>query len=252
MRRVRIDLAYDGTDFAGWQTQPGLRTVQGVLEGTLSRILGNRPVRVRGAGRTDAGVHACHQVCDFPFPAPTDDAGLLYSLRGMLPGDVRPLSLRTVDERFHSRKDALSKTYSYRLDLSPEGDPFRRRFALHHPQPLDRGAIEEALGLLPGRRDWTGFAAAACEVDDRVRHLTLARFEQASEHEARLTFVADGFLTHMVRNLVGTLLDISRGRLEVEQITRVLESNDRRLAGATAPAHGLFLERVGYPDTPSG
>ena len=120
------------------------------------------------------------------------------------------------------------------------------------PRPALRGKPDRRSGPGAQRRDWTGFAAAACEVDDRVRHLTVARFEQASEHEARLTFVADGFLTHMVRNLVGTLLDISRGRLEVEQITRVLESNDRRLAGATAPAHGLFLERVGYPDTPSG
>lgn len=246
-RRIRVDLAYDGTDFAGWQSQPGLRTVQGSLEAALSRLAGGGRVRVRGAGRTDAGVHARGQVADARVETPLDDARLLGALHALLPADVRALRVRTVDDQFDARRDATSKTYRYWLDRTPHGDPFLRRFALHEPRSLDADAIREALAALRGRRDWSAFAGAACTAEDRVRNVTEASLEASNPSLWALTFTADGFLNHMVRNLVGTLLEIGRGRVSASRIAAILESGDRRLAGPAAPARGLVLERVSYP-----
>lgn len=247
-RRIRLDLAYDGTDFHGWQLQPGLRTVQGVLEATLTRLAGERPVRVRGAGRTDAGVHARGQVADATVRVDADDASLTRSLRSMLPADLRALRVASVDPGFDARYDARSKTYRYVVDLTPWGDPFLARYALHHPQAIERSRVRRALELLPGRRDWSGFAASACEVRDRVRTLTEARLRENEDGTAEFFFSADGFLTHMVRNLVGTLLEVGRGRFAPERMLEVVESRDRSLGGPTAPPHGLCLEQVRYPD----
>ncbi len=247
-RRVRIDLAYDGGDFSGWQVQPGRRTVQGVLEQTLSRLQGGRAVRVRGAGRTDAGVHARGQVADTDLGVPHSDADLLHALRSMLPPDLRPLRLATVSPTFHARHDAASKTYSYTLDRTPSGDPFRARHALHHPHPVAGEPLRRAIELLPGRRDWSGFAASSCEIEDRVRELSQAVYEEPADGVGVFTFRADGFLTHMVRILVGTLLEVARGRFAPERIRRILDSGDRTLAGPTAPPHGLCLEHIDYPD----
>lgn len=248
-RRVRIDLAYDGTRFGGWQVQPGRPTVQGVVEEALSRLCGGEVVRIRGAGRTDAGVHARGQVADAWLAIRLDDSALERSLSGLLPADVRPVGVRTVDDAFHARKSAVSKTYRYQLDRRRFGDPFLARFALHHPYPIDRQAIDDALRRLHGTRDWGGFAAAACIVDNRRRTMSAARFEQAGAI-ASFTFTADGFLTHMVRNLVGTLLEIGRGAMPAGVVDRILEGGDRRLAGPTAKPHGLCLEAVRYPDEP--
>ena len=245
-RRLRIDLAYDGTEFAGWQFQTNQRTVQGVLERALAELQGGGSVRVRGAGRTDAGVHARGQVADCELRSRLDDAELEHSLRRLLPADVRPLGLRTVPQDFHSQKCARAKTYRYRLDLTLHGDPFRARFALHHPQPLDLARVEDGLERLRGRHDWSGFTGTACTVEDRVRTITRAVFEAVGEHEAVFTFTADGYLRYMVRNLVGTLLLIGRGRMPPDQIDRILETGSRDLAGPTAPAKALCLEHVAY------
>jgi len=245
-RRLRLDLAYDGTEFAGWQLQPGQRTVQGTLEVALSRLAGERQVRLHGAGRTDAGVHARCQVATCDFAGEMNDREIQRALTGMLPRDLRALAVRTVAAEFDACRDAQAKTYRYRLDRSPHGDPFLARYALHHPQPLDPGLLRLGLERLPGRRDWSGFAAAGCEIRDRVRTLSVARLDEPDDDQLALTFTADGFLMHMVRNLVGTLLAIARGRFGVERIDEVLEAGDRRLAGPTAPARGLCLERVDY------
>jgi tRNA pseudouridine38-40 synthase len=247
-RRIRFDLAYDGTEYAGWQTQPGVRTVQETVERAASRISGDRPVRVRGAGRTDAGVHARQQVADASLATRLDDEELLRALRGLLPPDVRPLRVTSVQPDFHARILALSKTYRYRLDRTSCGDPFLARFALHQPRPMDRAALEESLSRLPGRRDWAGFAGAASEVENTVRDLSEASYVEPAPGLGVFTFTADGFLNHMVRNLVGTLLEIARGRFSPDRIDEVLQTGDRRLAGPTAPARGLCLERVRYPD----
>lgn len=246
-RRVRLDLAYDGTEFAGWQVQPGRRTVQGILEQALARVQGGRPAVARGAGRTDSGVHAEGQVADCELLADLDDAALEHALAGLLPADLRVWRVRTVAPEFHARKDAASKTYRYRLDRSRRGNPFLDRYALHHPQPIDARAVREAVALLPGRGDWSGFAGAGGGAKDGVRHLLSASFEESSPVEASFSFTANGFLRYMVRNLVGTLLAIGQGRLPVPRIRQIVDSRDRTLGGPTAPAHGLCLERVVYP-----
>jgi tRNA pseudouridine38-40 synthase len=247
-RRIRIDLAYDGTDFAGWQLQAVGRTVQGILEAALSRLHGDTPVRVRGAGRTDAGVHARGQVADCQLTTRTTDDELLHALRCMLPADVAALDLRTVPHNFHSRRDAAGKTYRYLLDLTRHGDPLLARYALRVRHRLDRDVLLAALARLPGKRDWTGFAGAACTVDNRTRHLSEARCIEAPDGKLWLSFSADGFLTHMARNLVGTLLEIARGHYSVERIDEVVTTGDRSLAGPTAPARGLYLWVVRYPE----
>lgn len=247
-RRIRVDLAYDGTDFAGWQLQRGRRTVQGVLEQALGRIAGDRAVRVRGAGRTDAGVHARRQVADCRLTCDRDDAAVGQALHRMLPPDVRPRTVRTVDEAFDSQRRAVGKTYRYRLDLSRYGDPFLARYAWFCPYRLDRARLSEALDLVRGKKDFSGFAGSACTVKNRVRDLREARFEQGASGDGWFVFSADGFLTHMVRNLVGTLVEVARHHLPPERIAEILDSGDRRLAGPTAPARGLWLWEVVYPE----
>lgn len=249
-RRVRLDLAYDGTDFAGWQVQPRRRTVQGILQEVLAEIQGEGSVSVRGAGRTDSGVHARHQVADCKIRTRLEDPSLAQSLRRMLPRDVRPLRVVTVRPEFHARNDAIAKTYRYRLDLTRHGDPFEARYALHYPHRLDVNVLATALRALPGRRDWTGFTASTCDKRDRVRHLTDAVLERPAADRLYLSFTADGFLQHMVRNLVGTLLEIAGRRMPLETIDEVLASGDRKTAGPTASARGLWLMRVRYHGEP--
>ena len=151
-------------------------------------------------------------------------------------------------DSFHSRKQALSKTYVYRLDRSRHGDPFAARYRLHYPHRLDVDRLASAMRELPGCRDWSGFAAAACDKLDRVRDLTEAKLGQSATERLELTFTADGFLQHMVRNLVGTLLEIGGGRMSPASLAEVLESGDRNRAGPTAAAHGLCLVLVRYAD----
>ena len=250
-RRVRIDLAYDGTAYSGWQVQPGVKTVQGVVEEALGRLHGGRAVRLRGAGRTDSGAHARGQVADAWVATRSDDAGLAVALDHMLPADVRPRRVLTVAPAFHAQHDARLKTYRYLLDISPHGDPWRGRYALPFPGALDVEAVEAALALLPGTRDWSGFTGSSCTVGDRVRTISEARLRALRPGLIAFVFTADGFLTHMVRNLVGTLLAVGRGTFGPERVTEVLTTGDRRRAGPTAPAKGLCLERVVY-DASSG
>lgn len=251
-RRVRIDLAYDGTDYAGWQLQPGQRTVQGVLEEALTTLQEGRAVRVRGAGRTDSGAHARGQVADALIATRCDDAALVRALDGMLPGDLRPRRVLTVAGDFHAQHDARSKTYRYFVDSSPHGDPWRRRYALSLPRPVDDAAVAAVLPTLLGTRDWSAFTGSACTVVDRVRTLTEARRVSVRPQLTAFVFTADGFLTHMVRNLVGTLLEVGCGRIEPDRVGHILESRDRRRAGPTAPAHGLCLARVVYDERAGG
>jgi tRNA pseudouridine38-40 synthase len=245
-RRIRIELAYDGTEYAGWQVQSDRRTIQGTLQEVLSRMHGGTPMSVRGAGRTDAGAHARGQVADCEVDTRLDDERLFHALRCLLPADLRAVALRTVSSAFNSRRDAASKTYRYRLDLSAHGDPFLARYALHHAGPFDPDAVSRALALLPGERDWSSFTAGACEIEDRVRRLTEARFTRPTPEEGWFSFTANGFLTHMVRNLVGTLLEVARGKRAPEREEEILEGKDRRLAGPGAPARGLVLWEVRY------
>jgi len=251
-RRVRIDLAYDGTAYAGWQVQPRSKTVQGVVEEALGRLHGGSRVRLRGAGRTDSGAHARGQVADALVATRCDDDALLLALSHMLPEDVRPRRVLTLSPEFHARHDARSKTYRYLVDTSPHGDPWRRRYALAFPLAIDEEAVDAALALLPGTRDWSGFTGAACTVSDRVRTISEARRLSVRPGLQAFVFTADGFLTHMVRNLVGTLLAIGRHRMGPERVTEVLATRDRKRAGPTAPAKGLCLLRIVYDEVLGG
>jgi len=246
-RRIRIDLAYDGTDYAGWQVQPGQVTIQSIMQAALARLNGDRAVSIRSAGRTDAGVHARRQVCDFLFDGDATDDDLAHALLRILPVEIRPLSVYGVDDGFHARKSARTKHYRYRLDRSRYGNPVHARYALHQPQEFDLDALQDALDRLPGRRDWSGFTSSRCEVDDRVRELSVAEYRERGGN-ARFDFEGDGFLTHMVRNLVGTLLQVAEGKRAAADIDAILSSGDRRLAGPTAPPHGLHLWNVSYED----
>ena len=248
-RRVRLDLAYDGTDYRGWQMQIGVPTVQGAVEEGLSRILGGAAVRLRAAGRTDSGVHAQGQVADAWIETRLSDDALARGLAGVLPRDIRPIRVRTVDPAFDAQRSAVAKTYAYELDLSPHGDPLSRRTALTWPHRLEREAVRSALLRIRGRHDFSGFADSACTVLDRTRSMFDADWEEGGER-GRFRFRADGFLTHMVRNLVGTCLEIGRGRFEADRVDRIFQSGDRSLCGPTAPARGLCLVRVDYEVEP--
>jgi len=251
-RRVRIDLAYDGTAYAGWQLQRNAPTVQGVVEAALARLHEGRLVRLRGAGRTDSGAHAQGQVADALVTTRCDDAELARALSQLLPFDVRPRRVLTVPPSFHARHDAAEKTYRYVVDTTPGGELWWRRYALHWPHGLDEAAVDAALATLTGRHDWSGFTGAACTVDDRVRTISDARRTVVRPGLTAFDFTADGFLTHMVRNLVGTLLEVGRRRLPTSRIREIVASRDRSLAGPTAPARGLCLMRVVYDDALGG
>jgi tRNA pseudouridine38-40 synthase len=250
-RRVRIDLAYDGTAYAGWQIQPRADTVQQVVEAALSQLHAGRRVPLRAAGRTDSGAHARGQVADALVSVRGGDDALLSALAGMLPEDVRARRVLTVAPAFNARHDAREKTYRYLLERPP-GDPFRMRFVSALPLFWDEPAVDAALALLPGTKDWSGFTGSACRIDDRTRTMLVARRVVLRPGLQAFDFTADGFLTHMVRNIVGTLIEVGRGKIGAERISEVLATNDRRRAGPTAPAKGLCLERVVYDDAVGG
>jgi len=242
MRNYRIVLAYDGTDFKGWQRQPDGRTIQGVLEDAVFKIT-RRRTTVHGAGRTDAGVHARGQVANFQVATRLPDADLLRALNAVLPWDLRVLALEEVPAGFHARKSARFKVYEYRIVLALRQSPFDFRYALHWPYPLDLRAMRRAAALFARRADFSAFSS------NRERHpvRTVQRSALRKKgDELIFTIEAEGFLRYMVRTIVGTLLEVGRGRLAPQDIETIFRRKDRTLAGATAPAKGLCLIRVDY------
>lgn len=243
----KLTLAYDGTDYAGWQVQPNSLSIQAVVQEKL-KILLKRETDLTGAGRTDAGVHARAQTAHFRAAHPLDPFKFSYSLNALLPSDIRVTQLHEVPEDFHARYSAMGKRYTYHLRLAPWHDPFRRLYAWHIPYShFDLDKVRSACEKLKGTHNFKGFAAQAAEgvaSYDPIR--TLRRLELIEGEETILIFEADGFLYKMVRNLTGTLVDIGRGHLAIETIDQVFAHEDRRFAGQTAPAHGLFLDRVLY------
>ena len=244
--QLRLLVEYEGTAYLGWQLQPDGPTVQGVLEHALATAL-REPVRVRAAGRTDTGVHACGQVVAAPVSRVPDDLDrLLKSLNALTPDDVAIRALDVVGDDFDPRRQAKSRRYEYRILTSRTPSAFWRRWAWHHPAPLDDGAMAAAVGALVGEHDFAAFRAADADpVRSTVRRVLAS--ELAREGDLLVYRVeATAFLKHMVRNVVGTLVEIGRRERPVAAMADVLAGRDRRRAGRTAPAHGLGLVAVRY------
>lgn len=244
MPRLKMVVAYDGTDFFGFQRQPDRRTVQGVLEEAISRICG-RPVRVVGAGRTDAGVHARGQVCHFDTSHPMPLDRWVPVLNRTLPRDVAVLSVEEVPAQFHARKDARWKIYRYAIDTRPVPDVFTRRFRLHFPFSLDVDAMGRAAAHLEGTHDFTSFSSARSPVENRVRTIHRCRVEREGPL-VLVEVVGNGFLYNMVRIIAGTLLEVGRGKRRPEEMPGIIRARDRAAAGKTLPPEGLTMVEVGY------
>ncbi len=247
MRRIRIELTYDGTDFHGWQVQPGLATIQGTLESIIGDMEG-APVHVAGSGRTDAGVHALAQVAAFSIHNPIPVFNLRRAINRLLPPDIRITRVEEVDPAFHPRFDAKAKTYEYRIFREEIVPPFERRYVYHHPYPLSVPSMIEAAQLLRGEHDFTSFAAADdrdAERRSKVRRIFSSELQHLPD---RLIYRVrgSGFLKHMVRNIVGVLLEVGKGNLSQSQVLARLEPGSGIPPGPTAPSRGLFLIRVEY------
>lgn len=247
-RRLRLTLAYDGTAYHGWQVQPGLATIQGTIEAAMAQIEG-KPVSVTASGRTDAGVHALAQVaaCDLDNPIPP--ANLRKALNRLLPADIRVTAVAEAAPDFHPRFQAVAKTYEYRIWRGEVCPPFERQYVYHHPYAFGEDAFIAAAGVYRGVHDFSAFAAAD-EKDalggSKVREVYASEAWRAGE---RLVYRVrgSGFLKHMVRNLVGGLMEVGRGNLSAADLAELLKPGCGRKLGHAAPARGLFLVSVEYP-----
>jgi tRNA pseudouridine38-40 synthase len=247
MRRIKILISYDGSDFHGWQVQPGLPTIQGALEQVIAEIEG-QPVQVAGSGRTDAGVHAVAQVAAFSIENPIPVDNLRRAMNRLLPRDVRVLSVEEALPDFHPRFQAKRKTYEYRIFRGEICSPFERRYVCHHPYPLAMDEMISLAPLLEGEHDFSAFAAS----DDRdelelskVRTIFCSRLSVEADRMI-YSVTGSGFLKHMVRNIVGVLLEVGKGNVERSGFLARLEPGCEIPAGPTAPARGLFLMSVEY------
>jgi tRNA pseudouridine38-40 synthase len=271
----KVTLSYDGTDYRGWQVQPGEPTIQGELQAALGRVTGESPLP-QGSGRTDAGVHALAQVANFALEARIPPENLRRALNRTLPEAIRVLEARFAPESFHARHSAVAKTYEYRVFLErPESaeahsgqaaicPPFLARYVYACPWPLSSDALQEAAQLFEGEYDFTSFAAVDpdrasrahdAEWDDEpttaIRTISSSMWERRTIEEGCVLAYrvrGSGFLHHMVRNMVGTMVDVGRGYRRPEEISRILAARSRSAAGPTAPARGLFLHSVEYGD----
>ncbi len=252
-RNIRLLISFDGTAYKGWQRQTTAPTIQGVLEQKLCLIC-NEHVSVHGAGRTDAGVHALGMVAHFHTSASHPLSTFVRGLNSLLPTDIRILRAENIDSDFHSRFAAVAKTYRYDFFTGPVMEPTRRLYESNFPGFFDSHAVCECLKLLNGRHDFAAFEAAGSR--DRTQHKgrgsTRTLFQANLVPNPRVPlhfsffFTGDGFLRHMVRNIVGTLIPVGRGRISRAEFTAVLKGHDRRAAGPTAPACGLFLVEIYY------
>ena len=244
MRKVKLTLEYDGTRFGGWQIQKNNLTVQGKLEEALERVLGEK-VRVHGAGRTDAGVHARGQVAHFETKNPLPLKNIQEGSNRYLPPEIVIRRIETAPPDFHARYSARGKVYRYLIHRRKIPSPFRLNRAYHYPYSLDLKEMRRAAHFLTGRHDFSAFAASGGSVRDTTRHLSSLKINDQGEL-LTLEFRGDGFLYKMVRNIVGTLLEVGSGKIKTEDIPGIIVARDRRRAGPTAPPEGLYLVRVIY------
>jgi len=261
-RNFKLTLAYDGTTFHGWQVQPGLPTIQGELQAALGRVTGEMPLP-QGSGRTDAGVHALAQVASFQLAVPIPADNLLRALNRTLPGSIRVLETRVVPVTFHARHSAVAKSYEYRIFRGEICPPWMYPYVCGHSKRLSFNLLSESAKVFLGEQDFTSFAATDPDLATREENpedqdgatKTTVRTVFSSAWEKRETDAGElwiyrvrgnGFLHHMVRNLVGAMIDVGRGFTTVERLKEILEARSRREAGPTAPASGLFLTSVEY------
>jgi tRNA pseudouridine38-40 synthase len=274
IRTFKLTIAYDGSGFHGWQAQPGFRTIQGTLSDVGSRITQDK-IFIQGASRTDAGVHALGQVAHFRAQTGLPATELMRAFNALLPPQIRVMAAEECSPSFHSRWLAQAKTYHYRIYQGAVLPPFEYGRALHHPWPLHEAAMVEAARLFEGEHDFTAFSASSgSEEDDRdrsgvrvvysseLRRAAIAPAAQAiadavgsvaggDSHELTYMIRGQSFLRYMVRKLVGTLLDVGRGKIQVAQIAELFAARDRSMTGPTVPPDGLCLVGLEYPDPTS-
>lgn len=269
-RNLKITLAYDGSEFHGWQIQPGVPTVQGTLADCLKRLTGE-DVLPQGSGRTDAGVHALAQVASVQLESPIPEKNLVIALNDVLPPSVRVNSVAVVPDSFHARHSAKAKTYRYRIYLGGVCPPFLARYVYHDPYPMDEEAVIRAAEQVVGTHDFTSFAASDPDRSARLAEVVISSRHGGDDdddpsHSGKISNVrtihsslwartkdeliytvrGDGFLHHMVRNLVGTFLLVGKGSLQIGDVPTILEARNRSAAGPTAAACGLYLVSVEY------
>src|SRR6185295_1765867 len=241
MRNLKLTIAYDGTEFHGWQSQPGLSTVQGELETALARLF-NHEVAVHGSGRTDAGVHAHGQVANVQTIRTMDTGSVLKGSNGLLPFGIRVLAVEDADVGFHARLSARSKTYEYHIWRQHIVSPFLCRYVYKYPYVMNSDAVDAAGVRLLGTHDFTSFCAKDTVIENRVRTVFDVHWRRDGD-EWIFSITGSGFLQRMVRTIVGTLLYVGQGRYQPECIPAILDAKDRNLAGPTVPAKGLHLVR---------
>jgi len=253
MRSIKLTIAYDGADFHGWQAQPGVPTIQGTLNDAVRKITQEKVV-IHGASRTDTGVHALGQVAHFRTQAGLSAVEFQRALNALIPPAIRIVSAEEVGPDFHSRWQAQGKTYRYRIYRGRVLPPFEYRRALHYPWPLDEDAMAAAAREFEGEHDFSSFAASSgSEDDDKDRNMTRIIFSSQIVREPggeEISYVVRGqsFLRYMVRKMVGTLIEVGKGRMTAGSIAEIFELRDRSRSGPTVPPEGLYLVSLEYPD----
>jgi tRNA pseudouridine38-40 synthase len=245
MRNLKIIVEYDGTAYHGWQRQPDRMTIQQVLEESISTIT-QEDIRVIGSGRTDAGVHAMNQAANFKTDSTIRERNLLAGVNSLLPRDIVIRKILEVDADFHARYHARSKVYVYQIFNETVRSAIYRHYAWFVRSPLDMNRMKEAAAFFTGTRDFSSFCASDCGLTNYVRTVKRLEIVQDDPGILKIDVEADGFLKYMVRNTVGMLVDVGKEKRSPNEINDVIESRDRRRAGVTAPAHGLFLKEVRY------
>lgn len=247
--RYKATIAYDGTEYSGFQVQDNAQTIQGEIETVLKRINKNQSIRIHPSGRTDAGVHAAGMVFHFDYPTSISQESLFKAMSVLLPDDISMLDLEQVEDSFHARYNAVAKTYTYRVHNHTVKNPFTRKYVLNHPYEMDEMKAKEALEFFIGTHDFTSFCSIKTVIENKVRTIYEATVSiDKVTNEWVFTFTGDGFLYNMIRIMMGTIIEISDGRMDVSELSKILEAQDRELAGKTIGANGLRLEKVYYDE----